>query len=782
MTTAATGRAMGQSVQRREDPRLLTGRGRYIEDITLPGMLHAAFLRSEVARGRITHLDVEPARQLEGVYAVYTADDLNDKVKETWVTLAGPDAPYPPPYALAQGDVRYVGDPIAIVVAESRYIAEDAVELIDLELEPQEPLLDPASVAERTDEFVHAEIGTNTPDTLPPPENPALDEAFEQAANVVEATFGEHRYIAVPMEPRGIIASWDPSSGQLDLYCSTQAVHEMRAFYARLLGIPDSNVRAQRPDVGGGFGLKVFALRDEWAVVLAAVQLGGTVRWIEDRRENLIASAHARDERFTISAAVDGEGQIQALRAHNLENIGAYQYPSGSSGTARLVSVFLTGPYKIANTQVSAQTVYTNTCGKAPYRGPFLIETVGPEQLMDVVARRIGVDPLELRRRQVIRSEDLPYTLPAGLPYTDITPAETLEQAAEMIDYDGFRREQAAAREQGRLLGIGISLCVEPSAIAFGPMASEAVTLRMNAAGKVTLVVSSSDTGMSVETTMPQVVADRLGCDVADVAFFQGDTMAAPYGSGTQGSRSAVLYGNAAADAALQLRDKLLAIAAHTLEAAPEDLEVVDDGRVAVKGDPGKALSFAEIARTAYVATDALPPGMTPGLEFAARFKAPPFTMSNACHMCTVEIDRDTGLVHILRYVVSEDCGKMINPKVVEGQVYGGVVQGIGGVLYEHMVYDDAGNPLSSTLMDYLLPTTGEVPRIEIGHIESAADNPLGVKGMGEGGAIAAPAAVFNAVADALAPLGIEVRDTPLGPAQILALLESADGGSPAHE
>ncbi len=398
---------------------------------------------------------------------------------------------------------------------------------------------------------------------------------------------------------------------------------------------------------------------------------------------------------------------------------------------------------------------------------------VAVEQLLDTAARRIGVDPLELRRRNVIRAEDLPYTLPSTMCYDSVTPAETLDQAASMIDYDGFRTEHTVARRQGRHLGIGISLCVEPSAIAFGALGTEGAVVRMDYSGKVTVVLGSSSTGMSVATTMQQVVADQLGCALDDVSVIQGDSAVTPYSTGTQGSRSAVLCGNAVAHAAIELRSKLLEIAANALEAAVEDLDI-DDGRVFVRGTATKGISFAELGHLAYIDHDLLAPGTTPGLEASHRYKAPPFTFSNACHICTCEVNVDTGRVTILRYVVSEYCGRMINPKVVEGQIFGGVVQGLGGVLYEHMPYDAHGNPLASTFVDYLLPTACEVPTIEVGHIESLAANPLGVKGMGEGGAIASPAAVINAVADALAPLGVTISGSPLGPKQILDLIAAA--------
>jgi len=771
-TTANVGRFMGQSVARREDPRFLTGRGRYIEDLRVHGVLNAAFLRSDIARGRITHLDVSAARELPGVHAVYTAADLNDRVKETWWNMAGPDATYPPKFALAEHDVRYVGDPIAIVVAESRYIAEDALELIEIDVEADEPLLDPVANAASTEALVHPELGTNVPQAIPAAPDPELDQIFADAAHVVTETFGEHRYIQVPMETRGIIADYDQVSEQLVIHTATQSGHEVRAFFARLLGLSENKVRVIVPDVGGGFGLKVMSMRDEWSVVLAAMKLGRPVRWIEDRRENLIAGAHARDERMTISCAVDADGVIKAMKVDHLENVGAYPY-AASASSGGMVGMFVSNAYKIAKVAYSNTVAYTNTCGRAPYRGPFLMETVGPEQMIEVIARKLGLDPIEIRRRNVIAAADQPYALPSMLPVADVTLAETLEQAAQIIDYEGFRREQEAARAQGRILGVGTSLCMEPSAIAFGALATEAVTLRMEASGTINCVLSSSSTGMSVETTVLQLIAEQIGCDIDQITFLQGDTSLTPYGAGTQGSRSAVLYGNAVHAAAVELRAKLVAIAAHLLEASEDDLEV-GDGKVSVKGVPDQALTLGQLGATAYINSDALPPGMMPGLEVSSRYKSAPFTFSNACHICTCEIDPVTGEVQILRYVVSEDCGRMINPKIVEGQVYGGVVQGIGGVLYEHMPYDEAGNPLAGTFMDYLLPTAAEVPDIEIGHIESAAANPLGVKGMGEGGAVASPAAVFNAVADALAPLGIEVRDTPLGPSQVVELLRAA--------
>ncbi|HKH51751.1 MAG TPA: xanthine dehydrogenase family protein molybdopterin-binding subunit, partial [Mycobacterium sp.] len=648
------GRFMGQAIARTEDPRLLTGRGRYIADVVVPGASDAAFLRSEVARGTIVGLDTEAARSAPGVRAVFTAADLNPRVHET--SLAGLlEAPYPPKYCLAEKDVRFVGDPIAIVVAENRYLAEDAVELIEVDIDPQVPVLDVDAARDRDSDLVHPEVGTNTPMVIPLFDDPELEAAFAQAAHLVRDTVTMHRYVQVPMECRGIIADWNPHDKQLTVWSSTQSVHGVQAFLAGLLGIGTNQIRVLQPDVGGGFGQKTMLMRDEWAVVLAATLLGRPVRWIEDRRENLVAAAHARDEKMDLSMALDGDGTITAIRGEHIENIGAYQ-TMGSMGSGALVAPFLSNAYKVPKVGYANQAVYTNTCGKAPYRGPFLMYAVGIEQLMDTAARQIGIDPLELRRRNVIRTQDLPYTLPSTLCMDAITPAETLDQAASMIDYDGFRAEQAVARKQGRYLGIGIGLCVEPSAIAFGGLATEAAVVRMDHSGKVTVLLGSSSTGMSVTTTMKQVVAEHLGCAPEDISIVQGDTAATGYGAGTMGSRSAVLYGNAVAAASIELRSKLLDIAADALEAAVEDLDI-DDGRVFVRGTATKGMKFAELGQLAYMGHDMLAPGMRPGLEAFHRYKAPPFTFSNACHICTCEVDVDTGRVTILRYVVSEDCG-----------------------------------------------------------------------------------------------------------------------------
>ncbi len=556
---------------------------------------------------------------------------------------------------------------------------------------------------------------------------------------------------------------------------STQGPHGARGFLSRALGIPENRIRVIMGDVGGAFGQKMFMVPDELAVVLAGRRLGRPVKWIEDRRENLMAGLHARDDRMTVSFAVDADAKILGVRAELIENVGAFPAPGSSAGM--FVGLVLPGPYRIGRLGFSAKAAYTNTCGKCSYRGPWMMETVAREQMMDVVARQIGIDPLEFRRRNVVTAADLPYTTAAGMYYDDISTAESLEQAAEMIGYDALRAEQEAARADGRLVGIGLSLYVEPSGLSIGSLSSEAATVSVSVNGQVQAVMSSASHGQSVETTVAQVVADELGIDFGEVTVIQGDTAATPYGPGTGGSRSAVICSGAAREAAGEVRTKLLEIAAHALEASPDDLEI-SGGRVSVAGAPTQGLTVAEVARIAYTQPEALPPGMKMGLEAHSRYRpSAPFTWSNSAHACLAEVDRVTGAVTLLRYVVSEDCGVMINPTVVEGQIAGGVVQGIGGVLYEHMAYDADGNPLSTTFVDYLLPTAAEVPTIEYGHIETpATSNPGGHKGMGEGGAIGSPPAIVNAVCDALAPLGVRLTTQPLTPAAIVGAITSGDG------
>ncbi|HXY94906.1 MAG TPA: xanthine dehydrogenase family protein molybdopterin-binding subunit [Acidimicrobiia bacterium] len=764
-------RFVGQSVTRKEDARLLTGHGEYVDDVALPHMLYAAFVRSEIARAAITHVDTSAAAAAPGVVAVFTWQDFDGKYGEAWHAMLGPDMSVPPPLAI--GDVRYVGDTVALVVAESRYAAEDAAELVEVEYEPAPAVVDFASAAADTENLVHAAWGLESNAMVATPFMPIsgdLEEAFAAADHVVECTIEQNRYICVPMETRGIIASWTPGRDEMEIVCATQSVHETRNFFSRYLGVPEGQVTVTARDVGGGFGQKMFVFREECAVVLAARQLGAAIKWIEDRRENLLSAPHSRNELGKVRIAVDDDGTIQAIAVEHTADVGAYP-----ACPAAMDASLLPGPYKIPRLGFSMAMVWTNTMGKGAYRGPWMFETTAREMAIDYAARELGMDPAELRRKNLLSAADLPHTAPAGQVFNEITPLETLEQALELLDYEAFRTEQEAARAEGRYLGLGLSVYVEPTSMGGPTLHTEGATVRVESSGRVTAYLGTTSHGQSVETTMAQVVADTLGVGYDDVTVVQADTQATPYGPGTGGSRTAVIAGGAARAATLAVRDKVLQVAAHAMEASPDDLEIADS-TVSVRGTPSRSKTLREIAQIAYVNSDTLPPDLTSGLEATVRFRPDRFpTWSNATHACVVEIDPDTWLPEVKRYVVSEDCGNMINPTIVEGQIAGGVVQGLGGVLLEDFVYDADGNPLTSTFMDYLLPTATEVPDLEIGHIMSeSTTNPGGFKGLGEGGAIGSHAAVANAVADALAPLGVRVTKTPLGPEDIFALVEAA--------
>jgi carbon-monoxide dehydrogenase large subunit len=544
-------------------------------------------------------------------------------------------------------------------------------------------------------------------------------------------------------------------------------------FSARLLGIPEHRVRVVMRDTGGGFGQKIMVQRDEMCLMLTGPRLGLPVKWVEDRRENLLAAGQSRHEHAFVKMAFDADGAIQAAQIDFRSDCGAYPTPWPAT-TAAVVGALFPGPYRVSRASFTATPMYSNTVGRSAYRGPWQFESLAREVLLDIAARRMDVDPMELRRRNLLRRDELPFTNPGGMPFDSIAPLETFEQALALLDYEAFRKEQAAARQAGRYLGVGLSTYVEPSTPGFSYYATEAATIRIDPSGKVNVYIAGGSTGNSIETTVVQLAADALGVDIDDVATIQGDTAVTGFGPGAAGSRSASMTAGAIRETARILRDRIVAIAAHKLEASAEDIDLAES-RASVRGTPAIGISLAEVAHIAYFDVSSLPPGLPSGLEASARYTAEsPFIWVNATHLCTCEVDVATGHVKLLRYIVSEDCGPMINPNVVEGQIAGGVVQGIGGVLLEHLAYDGDGNPLTTTFMDYLLPTAADVPMIEYGHVETPGPGPGGYKGVGEGGAIGAPPAVVNAVADALSPFGVTITRLPLGPADIRALLQDA--------
>ncbi|MBV9666035.1 MAG: xanthine dehydrogenase family protein, partial [Actinobacteria bacterium] len=756
------------------DARLLTGHGTFVDDVVRPRMLHACFVRSPVARARIVSIDASAALAVPGVEAVFTAADLNPDVREAWFTSMGKDMPDTPKPPLAEGEARFVGDPIALVVAVDRYVAEDGADLVDVELEPLPPVVD-YETAREFEQLVHdtypgnvaAEIGGAPAEMLAP--------TFEEAAHVTAVTIHEQACAPVPMETRGIVAEWERSSGELTVWAATQAPHEVRMFGARLLGIPEHSVRVIARDTGGGFGQKVLPMREDMAILLAARKVHGALKWIEDRRENLLAAGQSRHEHAQIRVALDADGALVAAEIDHVQDVGAYPMPWPMMAGAAVGAIF-PGPYRLPKARFSYLGLYTNTVGRTAYRGPWAFESVAREVALDIAAREAGIDPIELRRRNLLRLDELPYTTANGMTYTDVTPLETFEEAMRILDLDAFRAQQAAARADGRYVGVGTCTYIEPTATGMGFYGSEGATIRIEPSGAVNVYMAGGSAGNSIETTVVQLVADALGADIADVHTVQGDTAVTPFGAGTAGSRSASMTAGAVRETASVLRDRIVTIAAHKLEAAPEDIEL-GASRASVRGSPATGVSLADVAAIAYFSPAALPEGVPAGLEASGRYHADVMSVwANATHVCTCEVDPETGVVTLLRYIVSEDCGPMINPAVVEGQIAGGSVQGIGGALYEHLAYDGDANPIASTFMDYLLPTMAEIPTIEYGHVETPSPGPGGYKGVGEGGAIGAPPAVANAVADALAPLGVTVTRLPLTPAAVRGLIEEARG------
>jgi aerobic carbon-monoxide dehydrogenase large subunit len=759
--------AVGRPVPRTEDERLLTGRGRFVADTHRPGTWHAAFVRSPVAKAAIRTVDIGAALALPGVKAAFYDAEFLSTDRPAWQSLAGPGSrlPFRP---LAGDSVRFVGDPIVIVVAQSRYIAEDACDLIEIDYEQSEAVVDFCTAYLPGSPLVHPEFDRNVlaAATLFSPDID-LEEFFDRADHVVIGNILQNRYVASPMECRGIVASWDPHLAELEVIVSTQSVHESRSFLARYLGLPEHTIRVIAGDVGGAFGQKMFLGREEVATVLASRALGVPVQWLEDRHENLVAATHSRLESARVRLAIDRRGTMTAMTVEQNADIGAY--PVVAAG---MYTTHVTGPYRIPLVSVSTQTTFTNTMGRGAYRAPGMFETTAREIMVDRAARQLGLDPVDFRRQNMLRASDLPYQSASGSVIEDVTPLESLDQAVAHVDYQRLRATQTELRRQGRYMGIGICAQLAAFAKATPTYASEGIMVRIEPDGNVSVYPGTGSQGQGLETTTAQVISDTLGVSMNDVKVFGTDSQYTPYGGGTGGSRSGVLVAGAASAAGAQLRDRVFAIASDQLEVATEDLEI-RDGIVSVKGTPEAALSLAAIARIAYIEPYRLAPGLTAGLEVTVRYVATRYpTWSNSTHICVVEVDVSTGQTTVLRYVVSEDCGPMINPMIVDGQIFGGVLQGIGGALYENFVYDDVGNPLTTTFMDYLLPTAPEAPTIEVLHLTTpSSTNEGGFKGVAESGAIGSHAAVVNAVADALSPFGVEFDSTAISPPIVLKLL-----------
>lgn len=780
---------IGARVKRREDPRFLTGHGNYVDDIVRPGMVHAAFVRSPHAHATITSIDADAARALEGVHAVLTGEDLAEHCRpmvanslfEGWQTSEW--------WPLARDRVRFVGEAVAVIIADDRYLAEDALDFVTVEYEPL-PVLASIDAALSPDASPLHEGWThnsylNRSFKLGDP-----DRAFSEADDVVEVELLSNRSSGIPLECRGVIAEFELGQGELTLWSSSQVPHLLRTGLADHLGIPEHRIRVISPDVGGGFGIKAMLYPEELVLAVAARAVARPVKWIEDRQEHLLASMHAREHRHRVAVAFTADGQITGLRASIQVDCGAYSaWPWASAMEAGMASGILPGQYRIQNYECETFSIATNKCFTGPYRGVARpAANFSIERALDEVAHRLGLDPLELRRRNYVRKQDFPYTSVTGMIYDSGSYIESLEKVAAQADYDGLRRMQAQARAEGRYVGIGFSSYTEQTAHGSAEWAKRGVQVvpgfdtalvRMDPSGFVTVQVSTHSHGQGHETTIAQVVADELSLPMERIRIRFGDTATAPYGHGTFASRSAVMGGGAALQSAEKVAAMLTRFAAEELEASPEDLEL-RDGYAVVKGSPDHRISVADLARWTYHRPEKLPEGMQAALEATTTYDAAPGTgtFANAAHLALVEVDIETGGVDVRRYWVTEDCGTMINPLIVDGQVHGGVAQGIGGALMEEFIYDETGQLTTTTFKDYRLVGTTDIPAIEVSHLETKSPTThLGTKGMGEGGAISPGAAIASAVADALSPIGhVFVNELPLTPERVLRFVDQARG------
>ncbi|WP_420433785.1 xanthine dehydrogenase family protein molybdopterin-binding subunit [Candidatus Poriferisocius sp.] len=773
-------RLTGQSVDRVEGPRLLRGEGRFVGNIRHPDLLHIAFVRSPVGHADILGNDIEAAENTPGVVAVLTADHLEGVVAP--IAVAGPPELAVTPFtALASDRVRTVGEPIAVVVGRTRAAAADGAAAVGVDFHPRPAVVDMHQAAADGAPLLFEELGTNVVYETKQSWGADIDETFAQADHVFARTFTQHRFGHAPLEGRVLVAGYTPSDGQLDIQMATKRPHAVKLNLANLLGLPFSNIRVRTGDIGGAFGSKGQLGRETICTAAAAVLLGATVQWTEDRSENLQMAGHGREEDLVVEFAVQSDGTLMGIRADMTMDQGAYPMPPyPSSLFCNLVKMLIPNAYRMEAYAFRGRVVATNKCSYIAYRGPWAAETWVRERMLDEIAAELGIDRVEIRRRNLI-DEDQPSKMITGPTVSGITARQTLDRAVELMDLDGFAAEQAAARAEGRLLGLGFATFIE---IAPGPpdfaqsagfdLRGELAWARLEPTGDLTIASCQSPHGQGHETTIAQVAADELGVSLDQVRVVFGDTDSTPFTVlGTGGSRASMMAAGAARAAAAKVKDKVLAVAAERLEANPADLEIVD-GNVSVRGTPGHSVPLAGIAQQAWFAPSSLPNGMDQGIEVTVEYRTPPGGWASATHCCWVEIDPDTGEITIPRYVVVEDCGEMIHPAIVEGQIQGGVAQGIAAVLFERHHYDQDGNLLTASLADYLVPSAAEMPVIEVEHLEVEPLHDADWRGVGEGGLIGAPAAVTNAAADAVRHLGLDITEQHLPPQRMRELLNAA--------
>jgi aerobic carbon-monoxide dehydrogenase large subunit len=770
-------RFIGARIARNEDPALLRGRGLFVDDVRLPGMTHAAVLRSPHAHARIRGIDTRRAGAAPGVLAVFTHRDLGALGVTLPKLIPHPSlVHHKTQHPLARATVRHVGEPVALVVGESRYLAEDALDLIDVDYETLPAVAGLEEALRSGAPLVHEDIGTNICAHYAQRVG-NVEDAFNRAPHREQARFVIDRGAACPMETRGVVATWDERTGRLDVWDSTQAPIPIRNGLAAMFGLMQQNVHVIAPDVGGGFGAKVMMFYPEEVLVpWAAMQLRRPVKWIEDRRENLVATNQEREQIHDAEIAVDGDGRILGVRTVFLYDSGAY-IPYGLI-VPIVASTTLPGPYRIPTYHCEFRAVFTNKTTVSPYRGagrPHGVFVM--ERLLDRVADTLRLDRMEVRRRNLIQPDQFPYDV--GLIYQDNAPLRydsgnyplCLERALERIEYGAWPARRRAYRSEGKFVGLGVACYVEGTGI--GPY--EGCRITVEPSGKVVVATGVGTQGQGHMTTFAQIAAEVLGVAPRDVSVHTGDTGMFNWGTGTFASRAATVAGNAVLLAAQAVREKARLVAATLLEAPPEEIEV-DGGKLFVRGVPARVVSLGEVAAAANPLRFAMPAEWEgPGLEAVRYFAPPRATFSNGVHACLVEVDPETGMLTFHTYVVVHDCGRVINPTIVEGQIQGGVAQGLGGAFWEKLAYDGEAQPLSTTFMDYLIPTSADLPGVDIAHVETPSPlNPLGVKGAGEAGVIPVAAAVAQAVEDALEPFGIRITEAPLSPNRVRQLIAEA--------
>jgi carbon-monoxide dehydrogenase large subunit len=766
---------VGERVKRVEDPRLVTGRSHYVDDIKLPGMLYAAVLRSIYGHAKINSIDIDAARQAPGVVAVITGDDVKGKIGPVPCASSLEGLKTPTHHVLAVGKVCYVGEPVAVVVATDRYLARDALDLINVDYEPLDAVVDIEKAIEPGSAVVHEPFGDNVAFVWRLAGGD-IEKAFKDADRIVSQKMLNQRLIPVAMEPRGVIAEYLPGEDQLTIWTSTQIPHLAKTQLALMLGIAEHRVRLIAPEVGGGFGSKLNVYAEEALVGYLAMKLERPVKWIESRRENFQNTIHGRGQVAYVDAAVKKDGTLLGLKYKIIQDLGAY-FQLLTPAIPTLTGLMAAGPYKLPNISVEVIRAFTNKMATDAYRGAGRPEaTYFIERMMDLIAVELGLDPVEVRTKNFPQPSEFPFNTATGLAYDSGNYQLTLKRALELAEYDKLREEQRQARQQGKCVGIGVSTYVEVCAM--GPSAAmpaggwESATVRVEPTGKVTVLSGASPHGQGQETSFAQIVADEFGIDLNDVRVIHGDTGIVQYGIGTFGSRGTAVGGTAVYEAVQKVKAKATKMAAHVLGEENVANVAFEDGRFYLKDTPSRSVTFQEIALGAYVAKN-IPPGMEPGLEAIHFFEPSNFTFPFGTHIVVAEVDRDTGDVALKRYIAVDDCGRAINPLLVDGQVHGGIVQSLGQALLEEAVYDENGQLVTGELMDYAIPKAIDVPWLETERTETPSPvNPLGVKGIGEAGTIAATPAIVNAVVDALAPFGVRHVDMPLKPERIWRLIK----------